>query len=226
MAGGSFGSSAGDELGDLARSFSEILDKQRQHTAYLEQVGKRLSHEIRTPVGVVRSSLDNLRLQDLPDDARVYLERADEGLRRLATILSRMSEATRLEQVLAGSEREAFDLAAVVRGCVEGYRLANPGREILTARAGRAAARRRRAGSRWRSSSTSWSRTRSASRAREPRSASSWRATGDPPGSRSRTGVRCCRTRWRGGCSSRWCRSARPATARSRTSGSGSTSCA
>ncbi len=82
-------------------------------------------------MGVVRSSLDNLRLQDLPEDARVYLERADEGLRRLATILSRMSEATRLEQVLAGSEREAFDLAAVVRGCVEGYRLANPGREIL-----------------------------------------------------------------------------------------------
>ena len=131
VAGGTFGSSAGDELGDLARSFSEILDKQRQHTAYLEQVGKRLSHEIRTPVGVVRSSLDNLRLQDFPRDARVYLERADEGLRRLATILSRMSEAARLEQVLAGSEREAFDLAAVVRGCVEGYRLANPGRELL-----------------------------------------------------------------------------------------------
>jgi two-component system sensor histidine kinase ChvG len=131
VAGGTIGSSAGDELGDLARSFSEILGRQREHTAYLEQVGKRLSHEIRTPVGVVRSSLDNLRLQSFPEDARVYLERADEGLRRLATILSRMSEATRLEQVLAGSEREAFDLAAVVRGCVFGYRLANPGREIL-----------------------------------------------------------------------------------------------
>ncbi len=131
VAGGTIGSSAGDELGDLARSFSGILDRQRQHTAYLEQVGKRLSHEIRTPVGVVRSSLDNLRLQDVPEQARVYLERADEGLRRLATILSRMSEATRLEQVLSGSEREAFDLAAVVRGCVLGYRLANPDREIL-----------------------------------------------------------------------------------------------
>jgi len=131
VAGASLDTSASDELGDLARSFSEVLDRQRQHTAYLEQVGKRLSHEIRTPVGVVRSSLDNLRLQEIPQDARVYLERADEGLRRLTTILTRMSEATRLEQVLAGSEREAFDLAAVVRGCVFGYRLANPGREIL-----------------------------------------------------------------------------------------------
>ncbi len=125
------GTSAGDELGDLARSFAGMLDRQRQHTAYLEQVGKRLSHEMRTPVGVVRSSLDNLRLQRLPKEAAVYIERADEGVRRLATILTRMSEATRLEQLLAETEREPFDLAAVVRGCVEGYRLANPARAIL-----------------------------------------------------------------------------------------------
>ena len=125
------GSTVGDELGDLSRSFAEILDKQRQYTAYLEQVGQRLSHEIRTPVGVVRSSLDNLRLQTLPEGARVYIERADLGLRRLATMVARMSEATRLEQVLAATEREAYDLGLVVRGCVEGYRLANPGREIL-----------------------------------------------------------------------------------------------
>jgi two-component system, OmpR family, sensor histidine kinase ChvG len=125
------GTAAGDEIGDLARSFASILERQRQYTAYLEQVGNRLSHEIRTPVGVVRSSLDNLRLQPMPVDARVYIERAEEGLRRLATILSRMSEATRLEPGLASTEREPFDLAEVVRGCVEGYRLANPGREIL-----------------------------------------------------------------------------------------------
>ncbi len=136
VADGIQGSSARDEIGDLARSFSGILDRQRQYTLYLEQVGKSLSHEIRTPVGVVRSSLDNLRLQPVPEEARVYLERADQGLRRLSTILSRMSEATRMEQVLAASEREVFDLAAVVRGCVEGYRLANPGREILLRESG------------------------------------------------------------------------------------------
>jgi dedicated sortase system histidine kinase len=134
------GTSAGDEIGDLARSFAGILERQRHYTAYLEQVGDRLSHEIRTPVAVVRSSLDNLRLQPLPAAARVYMDRADEGLRRLATILSRMSEAARLEPALAATEREPFDLAAVVRGCVEGYRLANPGREILLREPGEAVA--------------------------------------------------------------------------------------
>jgi dedicated sortase system histidine kinase len=115
---------AGDEIGDLSRSFSAMLGKLSQHHAYLESMASRLSHELRTPIAVVRSSLENLKLA--PADARVYIGRAEEGLTRLGTILTRMSEATRLEQGLAAVEREPFDLAAVVAGCVEGYRLAYP----------------------------------------------------------------------------------------------------
>jgi signal transduction histidine kinase len=47
-----------------------------------------------------------------------------------------MSEATRLEPGLAATEREPYDMAAVLRGCVAGYRQANPGREILLAEPG------------------------------------------------------------------------------------------
>ena len=117
---------AGDEIGDLSRSFSAMLAKLAQHHAYLESMASRLSHELRTPIAVVRSSLENLRLA--PADAGVYIERAEEGLARLATILTRMSEASRLEQGLASLERERYQLAAVVSGCVEGYRLAYPDR--------------------------------------------------------------------------------------------------
>jgi dedicated sortase system histidine kinase len=121
------GSDARDEIGDLSRSFSTMLARLSQHHAYLESMASRLSHELRTPIAVVRSSLENLKLQPLPGEARVYIERAEEGLARLHTILTRMSEATRLEQGLASQERERFDLAAVVAGCVEGYRGAYPG---------------------------------------------------------------------------------------------------
>jgi signal transduction histidine kinase len=119
------GSDAGDELGDLSRSFADILRRLQQYTGYLESLAGRLSHELRTPVAVVRSSLDNLKQVELSDEARVYLHRAEDGLSRLSTIFTRMSEATRLEQSLASVERERFDLAEVVRGCVEGYRLAH-----------------------------------------------------------------------------------------------------
>ncbi|HQZ16789.1 MAG TPA: ATP-binding protein, partial [Vicinamibacteria bacterium] len=122
--------SARDEIGDLSRSFGSMLERQQQYTDYLEELRSRLSHEIRTPVAVVRSSLDNLRLHSIPAPAGVYLDRADEGLSRLVTIVQRMTEASRLEQTLATSDRETFDLARVVKGCVEGYGLANPGRTI------------------------------------------------------------------------------------------------
>jgi two-component system sensor histidine kinase ChvG len=60
----------------------------------------------------------------------VYVERAGEGVERLARLISRLSQATRLERMLEASERERFDLSAVVAGCVEGYRAAYPGRAI------------------------------------------------------------------------------------------------
>jgi len=117
---------AGDEIGDLSRSFSTMLAKLAQYNAYLESMASRLSHELRTPIAVVRSSLENLKLSPSAEETRTYIGRAEEGLKRLGTILTRMSEATRLEQGLNSSERERFDLSAVVAGCVEGYRLAYP----------------------------------------------------------------------------------------------------
>jgi len=119
-------SNSGDEIGDLARSFRDVLTRLAQYANYQEAMASRLSHELRTPIAVVRSSLDALRMQPLPDDARVYMERAQQGLNHLAHILTRMTEATRLEQSLADAERERFDFARVIAGCVDGYRAAYP----------------------------------------------------------------------------------------------------
>jgi two-component system sensor histidine kinase ChvG len=124
------GSTARDEIGDLARSFGSVLARLADYADYQQKMAARLSHELRTPVAVVRSSLDNLRLAPTNDEARVYMDRAQEGLARLTQILTRMSEATRLEQGLSEVRRERFDLAAVVAGCVEGYRLAYPAATI------------------------------------------------------------------------------------------------
>jgi len=115
------GSTARDEIGDLSRSFSTALERLSEYNRYLEAMGGRLSHELRTPIAVVRSSLENLKLQALPPEAATYLGRANDGLRRLDIILTRMGEATRLEQLVRQGERERFDAREVVRGCVAGY---------------------------------------------------------------------------------------------------------
>lgn len=115
------GSAAGDEIGDLSRSFSTVLERLAQYNRYLESMAGRLSHELRTPIAVVRSSLENLKLQRMPAETTVYLERANDGLKRLDTLLTRMSEATRLEQAVRETPRERFDARQVVQGCAYAY---------------------------------------------------------------------------------------------------------
>src|SRR5262249_19199481 len=99
-------SEEGDEIGDLSRSFSTVLDRLARYNAYLEALAGRLSHELRTPVAVVRSSLENLHGARTPEETRTYVARAEEGLARLSTILSRMTEASRLEQSLSAAAPE------------------------------------------------------------------------------------------------------------------------
>jgi two-component system sensor histidine kinase ChvG len=117
-------SETGDEIGDLSRSFTTALTRLGRYNAYLEGMAGRLSHELRTPIAVVRSSLENLHAARGEEERRTYVARAEEGLARLSTILSRMTEASRLEQGLSTAVRECYDAVPVVHGCVEGYRLA------------------------------------------------------------------------------------------------------
>ncbi|MEP7042491.1 MAG: HAMP domain-containing protein [Dokdonella sp.] len=61
---------ASDELGDLARSFGKLLDEVGSYTDYLRTLASKLSHELNTPLAIVKSSLDNLDHQELSASAR------------------------------------------------------------------------------------------------------------------------------------------------------------
>jgi dedicated sortase system histidine kinase len=115
-------SRATDEIGDLSRSFARLLDQVHAYTGYLRSLAGKLSHELATPLAVVRSSLENLEQEPLSDSARVYAERARGGAERLRSILRAMSEAGRIERAVDMAEAEDFDLAALVRNAGEGYR--------------------------------------------------------------------------------------------------------
>jgi two-component system, OmpR family, sensor histidine kinase ChvG len=124
-------SKANDEIGDLSRTFNSVLAKLGQYNAYLENMASRLSHELRTPVAIVNSSLDNLSTEILNDESQQYVVRAKEGITRLSKILTNMSEATRLEQAIQNSEREIFDVQQVLQGCVQGYQFVYPHCEFV-----------------------------------------------------------------------------------------------
>jgi signal transduction histidine kinase len=123
-----------DEISALSKTLAAMVARQAAYNEYLEKLASRLSHELRTPVAVVRSSLDNLREANTSAGELKYLDRADEGVLRLSKLISRMSEATQLEQMLQSADNERFDLCKVVEGCVDGYRLAFAPQAIELAR--------------------------------------------------------------------------------------------
>lgn len=126
-------SRANDEIGDLSRSVANMVERLSHYNQYLENLTARLSHELRTPVTVVRSSLENLRMVTHQDEeALLYIQRAEEGISRLNLILTNMSEATRLEQILQGSEREPTELNRVIAACVDQYRQIYPAARFET----------------------------------------------------------------------------------------------
>jgi two-component system sensor histidine kinase ChvG len=120
-------SEARDELGELSRSFSSLLGRLDEYTGYLRTLAGKLAHEIRTPLTIIRSSLENLESEPANSDAaRVYIARAREGSERLGAILTAMGAATRVEEAIAQSERQRFDLAALVREAAAAYGSAFP----------------------------------------------------------------------------------------------------
>ncbi|TRX53849.1 proteobacterial dedicated sortase system histidine kinase [Thalassomonas sp. M1454] len=110
-----------DEIGDVSRSMHKIIGELGQYNDYLKNMSSRLSHELKTPISVVRSSLEMMENDNLADATKPYMQRAKNGINRLNSMLMAMSEASHLEQALQTSLLEKFDLAALVEGCSLSY---------------------------------------------------------------------------------------------------------
>ena len=112
---------ADDEVGDLSRSFSWVLQQLGEYNEYLRSLASKLSHELRTPLAIVTSSLENLEHEPLNEASLGYTARARDGADRLRRILSAMSEASRVEELMAHADPEKFDLRAVLESTTNAY---------------------------------------------------------------------------------------------------------
>ncbi len=119
-----------DELGELARNNEKLLQAVADYRQYLQTLAGKLSHELKTPLAITRSSLENLGSENLSVDSRRFLDRALEGLDRQATIVRAMSEASRLEASIRVAEWEEVDLRNLLQHGAEAYRSVHPGRRL------------------------------------------------------------------------------------------------
>ena len=124
-------SKAADEIGELSRCYADLLDKLREYNEYLRTLSRKLSHELRTPIAVIQTSLENMENLGNQDESNgVYLARAREGLARLNRILTAMSEANRLEESIHNNDLREIDLIPLLQEVFAAYRGLYPQHEL------------------------------------------------------------------------------------------------
>ena len=111
-----------DELGDLSRVMQQLTINQGKYTDYLATLADKLSHELKTPVAVIRTSLENLELSDLDPEATKYLTRAMQGTNRLSQTLNALSEANKLEQSFEYAQWQVVPFDDMLEEVTEAYR--------------------------------------------------------------------------------------------------------
>lgn len=109
-------SDAKDEIGDLSRKLSALLERSANYTKYQEALSSRLSHELRTPLSVVKTSIENMDRDRLDSETICLMDRARGGADQLGAIISALVESTRLEQTVQQSHMQAVDLLAWFQG--------------------------------------------------------------------------------------------------------------
>ena len=109
-----------DEIDQLRHQFRDFYHSAEEQRAYLSALAPKLSHELKTPLAIISTSLDNLKAAE-PDDTEVYAQRAQAGVKRLSMILHAMTSAQTFEQTLEGAERENIALKAFFESVCSAY---------------------------------------------------------------------------------------------------------
>ncbi|MEM1143866.1 MAG: ATP-binding protein, partial [Pseudomonadota bacterium] len=132
--------------GELSRNYADLLSQINEYNQYLRGLASTLAHELRTPIAVIESSLDNLsekegtslstaktretlgtRASSGSDTTRnEFLMRASDGLARLTRIVSSMSEASRIEDSLVSLEKDVVDASALIGALAQAYQSSFP----------------------------------------------------------------------------------------------------
>jgi signal transduction histidine kinase len=125
------GMTARDEIGDLARSVSNMLARLGQHNAFLQRMPRTLRHEINNPLNTLNTSLEHLAQESASVRDSKYLESAKRGVLRIGAIVQNLADAANLEESLAAEELEVLDVQAIVQSYVRNCAAAHPHHAVV-----------------------------------------------------------------------------------------------
>ena len=110
-----------DELGELSREFADMLGRMKGYADYMETFASKFTHECRTPLAIVSSSLQLLANAENEAQRKEYLRRAALGTERISHLLTAMRQSAQLEASIQQQEKHPTDLVPVVRELAAAY---------------------------------------------------------------------------------------------------------
>ena len=105
-----------DEIGELSRSFTVLLDRLNDYTCFLESVPRMLRHEILNPVNTISMSLQSLQGKRgrSEENETGDITTASNAIQQLQLIVSSLTEAANIDDALTQDETDTFDIAALL----------------------------------------------------------------------------------------------------------------
>ncbi|MCV0396318.1 MAG: HAMP domain-containing histidine kinase [Rhizobiaceae bacterium] len=123
-----------------ARELEKELERERAVSRFYRDFASTISHQFRTPLAIIDSSMQRLSRRGERVTATEIAERVGRvrtATRRLARLVERTLDAARLDTGQIEVHLQSFDLVGLVRGICERHREHTPGRRINFVAAGR-----------------------------------------------------------------------------------------
>ena len=109
-----------DEIGQLARSVSDMTQALRQRIDAVDSFAADVAHEIKNPLASLRSAVESLPKVLDPDLRRELEQIATHDVRRIDRLVTAISDASRIDAEMSRATREPIDLADLVRAIIGG----------------------------------------------------------------------------------------------------------
>jgi len=104
-----------DEIGQLARSISDMTQGLRQRIDEVDSFAADVAHEIKNPLASLRSAVESLPKVDDPKLASELHQIAAHDVRRIDRLITEIADASRIDAEMSRATRERIDLADLVR---------------------------------------------------------------------------------------------------------------
>jgi signal transduction histidine kinase len=114
----------GDEFDRLAANLNVMLDRIERLVEGLRQVSTDIAHDLRTPLGRLRRTLEAVREETAAESGGIHLAQIDRAIAEADGLLATFGALLRIAQIEAGRLRRAFaavDLSEVLEAVFEVY---------------------------------------------------------------------------------------------------------